>query len=815
MRISGYCLTAILCCCFLLGQSSLAGENASAGDDSKGPFIKGVVVDAKNKAPLVYANIVLRDRETQAFVTSTFSGETGEFILTAVPEGNYILTISYVGYTKKEVLDLAIEAETKQLDIGALAMDEEAVAVGEVTVDAERAPEEFHLDKKVINVSQSLNAKGGSALDVLRDQPSVRVDASDNVTLRGSSNFTVLVNGRPSAFQGSDALRQIPANLIESIELMTNPSAKYEAEGSAGIINIVMKKEENYSSSGIVNIGAGTRDKYNTDVTVTSNMGSTKLTGGADYRKYTNFQVQDVDRMTATSAGNITNDSEFRRRDIRDQYTLRLGIDHSFDEQHSLSLNVNGGQVKIPRSFTFDVHNVSPLQDLHQVIRNSFDLTATYFTGSAFYNYAIVPKTSELSVEGSYTRVTLPYMQDTREYISDATYMNLQPDPRSVHMDSDVGRHEARAKMNYKHTLSESSAFECGLQSDYSVRNYDVAYSNYDWAVQTWLVDPSLTNAFDMTNFVHGAFATYSDMLLDFQYQLGLRAEYMDRLLTQKTLGEDFAYDKLDWFPSFSLARKFGDHQLQFSYSRRVNRPNENLLNPFPFYSDSYLTSAGNPRLLPEYTNAFELNYQKMFGGVYVSVQTYARMTTNGMWQSMMADSSGRMTTTFENFAENASMGSEISASFRPLAWLRLDPNVNLFNYSIKGNAFGDDIDQQAFTWTARLSAICTLGPDTRLQLTGMYLSRQIDPQTNTEPMFFLSLTARQEFLNKSFSLTLQAQNLLSTAYYEIASTGLNFANTFVIKPEVPIVNLTLTYNFNNYQPTRRPADGVDVNVGM
>ncbi|MBE0643422.1 MAG: TonB-dependent receptor [Bacteroidetes bacterium] len=809
MRNSGSLIAAFLCSCFLLTSTAFSGE------DNKGPFIKGVVIDAKNNAPLVYANIVLRDRATQKFVTSTYSGETGEFLFTAVPAGNYTLTVSYVGYAKKEVMDLAVESDTKQLDLGALAMEEVAVEVGEVTVDADRAPEEFHLDKKVINVSQSLHAKGGSALDVLREQPSVRVDESDNVTLRGSANFTVLVNGRPSAFQGSDALRQIPANLIESIELMTNPSAKYEAEGSAGIINIVMKKEENYSTSGIVNIGAGTRDKYNTDATVNRNMGATKLTGGVDYRKYTFYQVQDVDRLTATAQGDIVNNSDFRRRDIRDQYTLRLGIDHSFDEQHALSLNVNGGQVKIPRSFTFDVHNATPTEDLYQVIRNAFDLTATYYTGTAFYNYSIVPQQSQLSIEGTYTRVTLPYLQHTREYVSDPAFANLGPEPQSTDMDSDVGRHEARAKINYSDKLGEGSTFECGLQTDYSLRNYDVTYSDYDWSGQAWVVDPSLTNAFDLTNQVHAGFATYSNVLMDFQYQVGLRAEYMDRLLTQKTLAEDYAYDKLDWFPSFSLARKIDDHQLQLSYSRRINRPNENLLNPFPFYADRYLITQGNPRLLPEYTHAVELNYQKMYSGVYVSVQTYGRFATNSMWQSMTADSSGRLVTTFGNFAETSTMGAEISASLRPLPWLRLDPNVNLFNYAIKGDAFGDNIDQEAFTWTARLSAICTFGPSTRLQLTGMYLSRQISPQSETDPLFYLSVSARQEFLNKSFSLTLQAQNLLRTAYYEIASTGVNFANNFVIKPEVPIVNLTLTYNFNNYQPVRRPTEGVDVNVGM
>jgi outer membrane cobalamin receptor len=773
------------------------------------------VIDAGTKKPLVYANIVLREQATKSVAAATYSGETGEFILPELGAGRYELTVSYMGYEERKIPDVVLTAESKQLDLGTIALSETTVAVGEVTVDADRPAEEFHLDKKVINVGKSLQARGGSALDVLRDQPSVRVDANDNVTLRGSANFTVLVNGRPYPFQGSDALRQLPANLIESIELMTNPSAKYEAEGSAGIINVVLRKEDNYSSSAILNMGAGTRDKYNTDATGTMNMGATKLTGGFDYRRNAYHQVQDVDRRTFTPAEEITNTTDLRRRDIRDQYSLRLGVEHSIDERHTFSLNGSGGQVKIPRTFSFDVHNVSPTEDQYQRISNDFDLTATFLNGTAFYEYQPEAEVSKISAEAVYTRVLLPYVQLTREYISDPTFTTRGPEPLSSELDSDAHRHEARFKLNYVNKLSSTSTFESGLQSDYSVRSYDVTSSVYDWQLQSWQVDVRASNVYDLTNYVHAGFATYADVLLDVQYQLGLRAEYMDRLLTQKTLGEDYAYDKLDWFPSFSLARKFGTHQLQLSYSRRINRPNENLLNPFPFYSDTYLSTTGNPRLLPEYTHAMEVNYQKMFSGVYVSVQTYARLSTNSMWQAQSATDDGKMNITFGNFAETSNTGAEITASLKPLSWLRLDPNLNLFQYAVKGSAFGRDIDDDAFTWTARLSAICTITPMTRLQITGMYLSEQIGPQSTTDPLFYLSITARQDFFDRAMSVTLSARNLLETAYYNVSSTGVNFANTFVVKPEVPVVNLTLTYNFNNYRPTRRQDGEVDVNVGI
>ena len=809
MRIS----CTVLCLLLLFSVDTYAYTDA--GDEAKGIHIKGVVVDGKKRTPLVYANIVLRDKTSGEVASATYSGETGEFILANLTPGTYRLTVSYVGYETREVPDVSVAEDATQLDLGAIAMQETTVDVDAVEVEADRPVEEFHLDKKVINVSKSLQNRGGSALDVLREQPSVRVDANDNVTLRGSSNFTVLVNGRPYPFQGSEALRQLPANLIESIELITNPSAKYEAEGSAGIINVVLRKEDNRSSSAIVNIGAGTRDKYNTDATVTRNFGATKVTGGVDYNRNAYHQVQDVDRHTFVPEGEIVNETDLRRRDVREQYSVRLGVEHAFDEQHTLTLNGSGGQVKIPRSFSFDVHNLSPTADLYQHISNAFDLSATFANASVFYDYRIVPDASSLKAEAVYTRVVLPYSQVTREYESDPTFKSRDDMPYSTQLDSDAHRHQVRAKLNYENKFSPTGTFETGVQTDYSIRSYDVTSSVYDWGEDAWLADAQLSNLFDLSNYVHAGFMTYANALAEFQYQLGLRAEYMDRLLTQKTLGEDYAYDKLDWFPSFSLARAFGTHQLQLSYSRRINRPNENLLNPFPFYSDTYLSTAGNPRLLPEYTHAVEVNYQKMFSGVYVSLQTYGRFSTNTVWQAQSATDDGKMNITFGNFAETSNMGAELTASYRPFAWLRLDPNVNLFNNAVKGSAFGREIDQSAFTWTGRLSAIFTITPMTRLQLTGMYLSEQIGPQSTTDPLFYLSIVARQDLFDRALSVTLSARNLLETSYYNVASTGVNFANTFVVKPEVPVVNLTLTYNFNNYRPERRQDDDVDVNVGI
>lgn len=787
------------------------GGEEEKGGEKKGTAVRGIVVDAKSRSPLVYANIGLRVRGRDELVTSTFSGENGEFVLDGLAPGTYTLTVTYVGYDRREVMEVQVDGRTR-LDLGTLTLEESAVAVNEVTVEAERAPETFQLDKKVINVSQSLHAKGGTALDALRDQPSVRVDESDNVTLRGSATFTVLINGRPGPFQGADALRSIPANQVERIELITNPSARHEAQGSAGIVNIVLKREERGSTSAILNLGSGTKDKYNADATVTTTIGATTLSGGGEWRKNTYFQDQDVDRLTFSPSGPIANVTDMYRRDIREQFSGRLGLEHRFDDQHVLSLNGTGGRNMIPRYLTQNMSNVSPTEALYRRIVNTREITADYVSGNAAWVWTPGEK-QELSVEASATSISVPWDQTTKEYVSDPSFLSRGPEPNTVHLTTDVDRTEGRSKITWTAGDPEQGRFECGLQYDIASRSIGMKNEWYDWTLKSWTPDPILSNDFTLRNQVQGSFVQYATTLGGTQIQVGLRAEYMDRLLTQKTMGSSFAYSRWDLFPSINASRSFGAHQVQVGFSRRINRPDETLLNPFPFYSDSWLTSRGNPRLLPEYINALEVNYQTMLSGLFVSVQNYLRQEEDAIWQSLEADSLGRVLSTFGNFAKDRSIGSEISLSYQVLPWLRLDPNVNLFQYSIQGNAVGRSIDQSSFTWTGRLTAVLTLGPDTRLQITGMYLSRQINPQTDTDPLFFLSVSARQDFFGRSLSLTLQAQNLTNTVDYKILSRGANFENHFLVRPEMPVVNLNLSWNFNNFRRPARTADGVDVGV--
>jgi outer membrane receptor protein involved in Fe transport len=334
------------------------------------------------------------------------------------------------------------------------------------------------------------------------------------------------------------------------------------------------------------------------------------------------------------------------------------------------------------------------------------------------------------------------------------------------------------------------------------LREFDITFASYSWTTSAWADDPEFTNAFDLKSNVYAGFVTYSNSVFEFDFQAGVRAEQMDRLLDLASLGRRYELKRLDLFPSASVTRKLGDHTFQFSYSRRVSRPNEALLNPVPVYSDSYTRFMGNPDLKPEYINSYELNYQKLFGPLFVNLQTYLRKSSGLVVQTTAVENSGRLLVTLANLASSSTAGAELSASLPLSAILKLDPALNVYSYEQDGMVQNEQLTTSTTSWTARLNATATVSPDTRIQVTANYMGKQVQGQFDIDPRFMLGVSVRQEFMSKSLSITLNAQNLVNTANFTVSSMSDTFRFSQFVRPEHQVVNLTLTYNFNNFRRT-------------
>ncbi|MBA4406750.1 hypothetical protein C0389_05695 [bacterium] len=783
--------------------------------------IRAIVRDAKTNAPLEYASVTVHKSSDSSAVGGSATGKDGELLIPNIPEGEYYVKVSFIGYDKTIVPNVKISQAQKEISLGIIKVNPAAVSMNTINVVGEKPAEEYHLDKRVINVSKDNSAAGGTALDALQNHPSIQIDQSGNVLLRGNANFTVLVNGRPGVLQGSDALRQIPANTIDNIELITNPSAKYDAEGAAGIINVVTKNIAQNNMSGIINSGVGSRDKYNGDASLNYKTNGLGLSASADYRKFSNTNDQIYNRYSATQNLNTHTNANIRQLFGRENYSAKLGADYTFSPTTGLLFTTSFGGTDFGGNFILDAADQKNTQIStvdYTTNYETLNVTAKYFQSVLYFNHQFSPKIDELTFETVYTHVTQPQSRISREYTTDFKFENRSLQPYTKDFSNDTDRKDGRIKMNYSYKFSDISKLETGIQLNLAYRNFDFVNKLFNWNTNLWDTNPVFTNKYDFRNNIYSAFFTYSNNfeLLGIDYQLGLRAEQTDRLLTQKTIGKDYAYNQTHLFPSINALKKIDTgQQIQFSYSRRITRPFEGALNPFPNYSDSYAYVVGNPDLLPELTNSLELNYQyTLSSGIFLSAQTYYRNTNNSITQTSAVGNDGRLILSFGNVAKTYAVGTELTASIPVAVWFKLAPAVNLYQTGLAGNISGINFETNDFLWSSRLRTTIYFSPATRFQMNLNYFARQIILQGDIDPIFNFSASLRQELFEKSLIVTASAQNLFNTGKVNVFNSAGSGTNIYInVRPEAPVFNITLSYNFNNFKNASKVNDRVDINA--
>jgi outer membrane receptor protein involved in Fe transport len=780
--------------------------------------IRGKVFDRSSQQPMEYANIVLFRNADSTILTGTVTIADGSFTIKDIPHGEYYLVANFIGYNKTVKPYIVISDKNRQINIDSVLLVPLSYSVKEVDIVSEKAQVEYKIDKKVINVSQQINATEGTALDVLQNTPSIKVDMDGNVTLRGSSNFTVLIDGRPSPFQGADALKQIPANTIDNIEIVTNPSAKYESEGTSGIINIITKKQKVNGLSGIINLSAGTGNKYNGDFTLNYKYKKISLIIGADARYNDYNQNVFIIRNSTVSDTNyfLTNNSD--RVYNRSNYSGRVGLDYFINDKNTLNFTGNIGSSGFERRFD-SKNNLSKnliSNEINTVTNDDYNFLALYYIGNLSYTHKFNREGSQISNEINYQYIDGSAGSSTEQYNATKDFEITDNEPSKLMSDNTNEKTEIRYKLDFTYKFSDKITLDAGAQVNIFNKNININYFNFDYPTNSWINNDVFSNAINFKQNIYSLYTAVSGTIFTIDYQLGLRSEYTDRNFLQITMAKDYPFDKLDFFPTVALSKSFkNEHQLQLSYSRRTTRPWEFWLNPFPDYSDSYYLSYGNPNLEPEYTDSYELNYIKSFKKWSFNIDNYYRQNNNAIDRVLYMDSTKNlMIQTPVNMNTELSFGSEISASLEFLKWLKINPSINLYQYSIDGTVNGVPSDYSTFTWSAQLIGTFILGKNSRIQLTGMYNASNITSQGEIKPLGLLGLTYKQDFFNKKFSATLNIQDILKTGDYHIISYGPNFNAEINVFPEAPVITLNLSYKINNFKKVSKQQENIDMNIG-
>ncbi len=680
-----------------------------------------------------------------------------------------------------------------------------------VTVRGEKPIIENKIDKKVFNVSESVLSSSGTATDILKQVPSVSVDADGNVTLRGSENVVILINGKPSVVSGNNMaaiLQQLPANMIENIEVMTNPSSKYDPDGTAGIININLKKNTRMGNSGNVTFNAGTNNKYNGQASMNYNYGKLSISGSYsgryDYRPAIASTTRDNWRLDSTQnkvADSDTNTSQYTQsKDYGYSHMGRLNLEYNVNEHTSVNLISSllyrfNNDDDLTHNLEKSYQNMNPLQYI--TIDSSFQQYSQIGHGinadnNLNFDHKFNKPDEDLKVNITRSDSRTDQINNFNKlFILDTTVVNYRENQVSTD-----GLTSLQA--DYTYPVNDKIVFETGWKSN--IEKIDNNYANDSLLGSNWVPSKSLTNHFIYNSQIHAGYGTWKQEMGSFGYQVGLRAEYFSRDFQLINTGENQEKVFYNLYPSLHIQQDINDNnQLVFSYSRRVNRPNPWLLNPFPRYQNSTTFTVGNPALNPEYINSYSFGHLLKFDRNTITTDIFYRKTLNQIAMTVETINASLLERKFENMNSSTSYGIDMTAIYYLTNWWTLNINGAFYNYIINTSNLDLGINsRQAIMYNAKIISTISFPGNFSFQLSGYYRSRMILIQGIMNPFYSLDAGIRKEVLKGKGTITLSAYDIFNTLHFVMNTTSPNFDQQISRKWDSQIVFLGFTYRFGS-----------------
>ncbi|RNL50287.1 outer membrane beta-barrel family protein [Pedobacter jejuensis] len=784
------------------------GLFAQTGGKAK---ITGILKDAKTQETIPFATAVLLDKATKANVKIAQTDMNGAFTMSDLPAGTFTFKISFVGYQTMVRDNVVITATTGTLAFGEIKMNTAAGNVlKDVTVTAQKAAMQMGIDKKVFSVDQSLVSEGGSATDLLANVPSVQTDIDGNVSLRGSSGVRVLIDGKPSLIAGGNVaqiLASIPASSIESVELITNPSAKYDAEGQSGIINIVLKKNTKLGFNGSVALTAGNRDNYNGNTNLSFQNSKINLYGNYSYRYGNRLGggYQDITYLNSLSSIAFANQNT-NSTSLDKGHNVKAGLDYYLSDRSVISLS---GGFNSRLNDRDEFININQLNSALNPVSLSNRNNTNNGDGSSFdlnldYSLKFKKPKEELTFNFGYSEGDNNNFQtyNTQVYNQNGNAVNLSP---SIQHTNNLGNNtNYNVQADYALPVGKAGKIEAGYRSQIRLGDNNQVADSVVGNSNIFISNNRLNNNFESKDQVHALYLNYQNQIKDFGYQIGLRAENA-QLSTElqgfngnvlyTTLGR-IKYNRL--YPSIFLTQKLsGEQQVNLSYTRRVNRPRPWDTNPFLDVSDPLNYRAGNPNLLPEDVHSFELGYSKYFKKVTLTSSIYFRQT-NDVIQRVRTepDAAGIITTTPQNLTRSINSGVELIGRFDLIKALNFTTNVNLYQSKIDGvPAFGI-VDNSGFSWNGNLTANISAIKNLSFQFRGDYRAAEVMAQGRRNSMYGIDGGAKYDFPNKKASLSLNIRDIFNTRAWSMTTEGSNTYIDFQRRMQGTMGNLTFSYRF-------------------
>ena len=775
--------------------------------------ISGNVLDVETKLPLEYATIAFLNKRENKIITGGITDAKGNFSI-PVPTGVYDITIEYISF---KTITISNRTISKPENIGAFSLEINTESLEAVEIIAERTTVEIKLDKKIYNVGKDLTVSGGSVSDVLDNVPSVSVDAEGNVALRGNDNVRILINGKPSGLVGlnsTEALKQLPADAIEKVEVITSPSARYEAEGTAGILNIILRRSKLQGFNGSITTNIGYPDAAGISGNINYRTGDINIFNTTSYRyresigrwfndvKYFDINTPDLDeKRNWTDIGKGITTNTGIEWYINDSASLTSSLVYRDNSSENNSIN-QLVQFDKTNNTTSESERRDPELEEGKTIQYALNFTKDFeasdhkFSFDFQYEDSNEEKNSLITIDGVESEMV--------NNLEDQTNILLQSD--------------------YVVPIGEMSQIELGYRGDFITRSTDFEVALLDTQSGDFEINNNLSNLFNFKQYNTAFYSQFGSKIDKFSYLLGLRYESTRITLDQPTTG-DFSRKIINGlFPTVNLNYELNDNQsFSVGYNRRIRRPRGFMLNPFPSRSSVTNVFQGNPDLNPTFASTFEIGYLNKLDKVTISSSIYYSNSTDIMtFVSRETDETvivnGKEFPVIErgpvNLGTDKRYGFELNLNYNPSRKWRVNSDFNVFKFEREGSFNGVDLSANNLTWTARLTNKLTLPYKIDWQTNINYRGGSQDAQNDRKSVLSTNLALSKDLFKEKASIAFNVRDLFNSAFYSNDIT----AETFTAYQEIQFrggrtYNLAFTYRFN--QKKKRERQGGYEGGGM
>lgn len=816
--MKNYIILILFCISFIsFGQNS----DRDLGDNG---IISGKIIEESTNTPLEYATVAFTNMQGE-IVSGGITDSDGNYSI-KVPSGIYKVTFEFIGFGKRTLEDQNL---TKDTTLPTMKLAEDMQALDEVVVRAETTEVQVRLDKKIYNIGKDLTTSGANVGDALSNVPSVTVDIDGAIALRGNENVRILINGKPSAIAGfgsTEALRALPADAIDRVEVITSPSARYDAEGTAGILNIILRKEKTLGLNGSIqtNIGSPTSSSVSGNINLRTNKFNIFNTTGWRYRESPGYAIFENQYLSNT----ITNPLVIETRDgdrIGRNFNTNLGIEYFLSDKTSITASAfyssgNDDDETLNKANEYNVLNELAIErsriEYESETDRNYQFSLNYIT--------------KFDDVGHELKADLQYENgkeaETSRINESNTFPNLQLLP-SEFITTDGNQEEYLAQIDYVRPIGEDAQFEAGYRGNFTETETDYELTEQRIPNGPFFRNDSLSNIFNYSENVNALYAQYGNRYGKFSVFAGLRLEHtqLKGKVDAENIGanEDEAlninFDKsyTGLFPTLNLTYELNDREnITLGYNRRINRPRGRWINPFPSRSSEANIFQGNTNLDPAFASAFDLGYLKRWDKLTLTTSIYYQHETDA-FERIQEDTGNETSNGIPiirmlpvNLSTNERIGFEAGVLYNPAKWLRLNGSFNFFQFNTKGEFNGVDYGAKNTSYFARGSAKVSLPYKIDWQTNAFYRGPSNNAQSETESILSVDLAFSKDIFNDNATLGFT----ISDVFNSRKRNSITSTNTFISESEFQrrprSFNLAFTYRFNQQKQKRQQENRID-----